>query len=151
MPRLNKVLQELNIGFDTAKDYLRKTFGISILSVNDKITEAQYQALLKKYKADKVFYSVIKKTFGTRPTKKNPQGIPAVFNDEEKEVALKVGDMLDVVPKKVWVKYKRGKNKKRLVRKGTKGNNGSNSKSSYIYPYKYIRFISVPFGGQRRR
>ena len=39
MPRLNKVLQELNIGFDTAKDYLRETFGISISSVNDKITE----------------------------------------------------------------------------------------------------------------
>ncbi|MBO5703955.1 MAG: hypothetical protein J6R91_05260 [Bacteroidaceae bacterium] len=143
MPRLNKILQELNIGFDTAKDYLRKTFGISILSVNDKITEAQYQALLKKYKADKVFYSVIKKTFGTRPTKKNPQGIPAVFNDEEKEVAQELGNILET---KRYLAKDRKKKGKRISK-------GKSKSSSYLtnYVYGYVRFISVPFGGQRRR
>lgn len=143
MPRLNKVLQELNIGFDTAKDYLRETFGISILSVNEKITEAQYQALLKKYKADKVFYSVIRKTFGTRPTKKNPQGIPAVFNDEEKKVAEELGNILET---KRYLAKDRKKKGKRISK-------GKSKSSSYLtnYVYGYVRIISVPFGGQRRR
>jgi hypothetical protein len=143
MPRLNKVLQELNIGFDTAKDYLRETFGISILSVNKKITEAQYQALLKKYKADKVFYNVIRKTFGTRPTKKNPQGIPAVFNDEEKKVAEELGNILET---KRYLAKDRKKKGKRISK-------GKSKSSSYLtnYVYGYVRIISVPFGGQRRR
>jgi hypothetical protein len=143
MPRLNKVLQELNIGFDTAKDYLRETFGISILSVNKKITEAQYQALLKKYKADKVFYSVIRKTFRTRPTKKNPKGIPAVFNDEEKIVAQELGNILET---KRYLAKDRKKKGKRISK-------GKSKSSSYLtnYVYGYVRIISVPFGGQRRR
>ncbi len=53
--RLNKVLGELNIGLQTAIDYLRKkNLGdIKDATVNTKISDEQYNALVKEFKGDK--------------------------------------------------------------------------------------------------
>ncbi len=53
--RLNKVLTELNIGLQTAVDFLKKkNLGeIEDATVNTKISDEQYKALVKEFKGDK--------------------------------------------------------------------------------------------------
>ena len=53
--RLNKVLTELNIGLQTAVDYLKKkNLGeINDATMNTKISDEQYDALVKEFKGDK--------------------------------------------------------------------------------------------------
>ena len=56
--RLNKVLTELNIGLQTAIDFLKNNKDLGEIrddaNVNTKITDEQYQALVDKFKGDKV-------------------------------------------------------------------------------------------------
>ena len=56
--RLNKVLTELNIGLQTAVDFLKNNKNLGEIrddaNVNTKITDEQYQALVDKFKGDKV-------------------------------------------------------------------------------------------------
>ena len=55
--RLNKVLTELNIGLQTAIDYLKNKKSLGDIkddaNVNTKITDEQYDALVKEFKGDK--------------------------------------------------------------------------------------------------
>ena len=45
MPRMIQVIRKLKIGFEKASEYLNSEFGINITSVNDKITDEQYEYL----------------------------------------------------------------------------------------------------------
>ena len=55
--RLNKVLTELNIGLQTAVEYLKKKPSLGEIkddaNVNTKISDEQYEALVKEFKGDK--------------------------------------------------------------------------------------------------
>ena len=55
--RLNKVLTELNIGLQTAVDFLKAKSSLGEIkddaNVNTKITDEQYEALVKEFKGDK--------------------------------------------------------------------------------------------------
>ena len=55
--RLNKVLTELNIGLQTAVDFLKSKKSLGEIrddaNVNTKISDEQYQALVKEFKGDK--------------------------------------------------------------------------------------------------
>ena len=55
--RLNKVLTELNIGLQTAIDYLKNKPSLGEIkddaNVNTKISDDQYDALVKEFKGDK--------------------------------------------------------------------------------------------------
>ena len=55
--RLNKVLTELNIGLQTAVDYLKNKRSLGEIkddaNVNTKISDEQYEALVKEFKGDK--------------------------------------------------------------------------------------------------
>ena len=55
--RLNKVLTELNIGLQTAVDFLKTKSSLGEIkddaNVNTKITDEQYEALVKEFKGDK--------------------------------------------------------------------------------------------------
>ena len=55
--RLNKVLTELNIGLQTAIDYLKNKKSLGEIkddaNVNTKITDEQYDALVREFKGDK--------------------------------------------------------------------------------------------------
>jgi translation initiation factor IF-2 len=55
--RLNKVLTELNIGLQTAIDYLKNKKSLGEIkddaNVNTKISDEQYEALVKEFKGDK--------------------------------------------------------------------------------------------------
>ena len=55
--RLNKVLTELNIGLQTAIDYLKNKPSLGEIkddaNVNTKISDEQYDALVREFKGDK--------------------------------------------------------------------------------------------------
>lgn len=45
MLKMIQVIRKLQIGFENASEYLNSEFGINITSVNDKITDEQYEYL----------------------------------------------------------------------------------------------------------
>ncbi|MDE5571667.1 MAG: translation initiation factor IF-2, partial [Prevotella sp.] len=55
--RLNKVLSELNIGFETAVEFLKKKTELGEIkddaTPNTKISDEQYQALVNQFNGDK--------------------------------------------------------------------------------------------------
>ena len=54
MPRLNKALKELNVGINTVADFLQKKGKpLEDASINAKITDEQYDILLKEFGSDK--------------------------------------------------------------------------------------------------
>ncbi len=71
--RLNKVLTELNIGLQTAIDYLKNKRSLGEIrddaNVNTKISDQQYDALVREFKGDKDVKTLAGKIF---PKKKKP-------------------------------------------------------------------------------
>ena len=53
--RLNKAIRELNIGFQTAVEFLKKKFNLedSELELTSKISDEQYESLVEVFKKDK--------------------------------------------------------------------------------------------------
>lgn len=45
MPRMIQVIRKLKIGLENASEYLNAEFGINITSINDSITDEQYEYL----------------------------------------------------------------------------------------------------------
>ena len=53
MPRLNKALKELNVGINTVAEFLQKKGKpLEDASINAKITDEQYDILLKEFGSD---------------------------------------------------------------------------------------------------
>jgi len=50
--RLNKAIRELNVGLQTAADFLGKKYGIEGADLNLKLTDEQYEALAKEFRTD---------------------------------------------------------------------------------------------------
>ena len=87
--RLNKVLTELNIGLQTAVDYLKNKKSLGEIkddaNVNTKISDEQYEALVKEFKGDK---DVKKRADMIFPKKKEkdkpkPKEVPVETKKEE--------------------------------------------------------------------
>ena len=53
--RLNKAIRELNIGFQTAVEFLTKKYNLESgdLELTSKISDEQYDALIEVFKKDK--------------------------------------------------------------------------------------------------
>ena len=70
--RLNKAISELNIGLQTAVDFLKKRseLGEAPEGPNSKLTEGQYKALVEAYKSDKEERTQAEKLFQKRPKEK---------------------------------------------------------------------------------
>ena len=90
--RLNKVLTELNIGLQTAVDFLKnkKTLGEikDDATPNTKISDEQYDALVGEFKGDKEVKSQAAQLFPKKPKEKKP----------EKKATTKAEDLLEQRP-----------------------------------------------------
>jgi hypothetical protein len=68
--RLNKVLTELNIGLQTAVDFLKNKKSLGEIkddaNVNTKISDEQYHALVSAFKGDKDIKSEAEKMFAKK-------------------------------------------------------------------------------------
>ena len=75
--RLNKVLSELNIGLQTAVDFLKKKSELGEVkddvSPNTKITDEQYQALVSEFKGDKAVKTQADMMFTKKVKEKKPE------------------------------------------------------------------------------
>ncbi len=86
--RLNKVLTELNIGLQTAVDFLKKKTSLGEIrddtTTNTKISDEQYQALVQEFSGDKAVKTQADKLFPKKPKEKKPEETKAITKTEEK-------------------------------------------------------------------
>jgi translation initiation factor IF-2 len=86
--RLNKVLTELNIGLQTAVDFLKKKTNLGEIredtTSNTKINDEQYNALVQEFSGDKAVKTQADKLFPKKPREKKPEETRAVTKTEEK-------------------------------------------------------------------
>ncbi len=77
--RLNRVLSELNIGLQTAVDFLRKKADIGEvkddISSNTKISDEQYEALVGEFKGDKDVKTQADMLFSKKPKEPKPKKV----------------------------------------------------------------------------
>ncbi len=83
--RLNKVLTELNIGLQTAVDFLKKKNSLGEIrddaTTNTKISDEQYEALVNEFSSDKAVKTQADKLFPKKKEKK-PEPVPAKTKTE---------------------------------------------------------------------
>ena len=88
--RLNKVLSELNIGLQTAVDFLKKKNELGEVkddvTPNTKISDEQYEALVDQFSTDKAVKSQAEKLFVKKPKEKK------VEKPEKPEKAVTASD-----------------------------------------------------------
>ena len=72
--RLNKAIRELNIGLQTAVDFLeKKKLGEVKGDLNFKLSDEQYDALVKEFKSDKDVKTDAARLFQKKPKEKKPK------------------------------------------------------------------------------
>ncbi len=84
--RLNKVLTELNIGLQTAVDFLKNKKGMGAIrddaTTNTKISDEQYEALVREFSSDKAVKTQADKLFPKKKEKK-PEPLARTKTEEE--------------------------------------------------------------------
>ncbi len=75
--RLNKALSELNIGLQTAVDFLKNKKSLGEIredaTSNTKISDEQYEALVQEFSGDKAVKTQADKLFPKKPKEKKPE------------------------------------------------------------------------------
>ena len=94
--RLNKVLSELNIGLQTAVDFLKKKSSLGEIkddaTPNTKISDEQYEALVNEFSTDKAVKTKAEMLFAKKPKEKK------VVEKPEKKAVVAADDLLDSHP-----------------------------------------------------
>ena len=94
--RLNKVLSELNIGLQTAVDFLKKKSALGEIkddaTPNTKISDEQYEALVNEFSTDKAVKTKAEMLFSKKPKEKK------VVEKTEKKAVVSADELLDSHP-----------------------------------------------------
>ena len=103
--RLNKVLTELNIGLQTAVDFLKKKSSLGEVkddvTPNTKITDEQYQALVSEFSGDKEVKSQASQLFPKKEKKKEKKPEVVEVKEEVRQTFKPLGKIdLDSIGKK---------------------------------------------------
>ena len=98
--RLNKVLTELNIGLQTAVDFLKNKKSLGDIkddaNVNTKISDEQYEALVKEFKGDKDVKKQAGMIFPKKKEKekdKKPQEVKVEVKEEPRQTFTPLGKL----------------------------------------------------------
>ena len=87
--RLNKVLTELNIGLQTAVDFLKKKTSLGDIrddaTTNTKISDEQYAALVEEFSSDKAVKTQADKLFPKKPKDKKPEAASSMAKTKTEE------------------------------------------------------------------
>lgn len=146
MPRLNKVLRELNIGFDTAVDFFYSKYRLNITSINEVISDEQYEEISYCFKRDKALRTATDKKVLSLKTRKNPNPAPADFTEIEQQILDEVAAS-DVITPKLFAKNR--KEKRQLQRKedfkAFKSRNTRSKKLSSFIQHNKGKAIQYPF------
>ena len=85
--RLNKVLSELNIGLQTAVDFLKKKSSLGEVkddaTPNTKISDEQYEALVEQFSTDKAVKTKADMLFTKKPKEKKPEKVEKTITSAE--------------------------------------------------------------------
>ena len=88
--RLNKVLTELNIGLQTAVDFLKNKKSLGEIrddvTTNTKISDEQYNALVEQFSSDKAVKTQAEKLFSKKPKEKKPEVTSTVAKTHTEEL-----------------------------------------------------------------
>ena len=88
--RLNKVLTELNIGLQTAVDFLKKKSSLGEIrddaTTNTKISDEQYEALVQAFSGDKAVKTQAEKLFINKKKDKKVEKPSVKVENEEVSV-----------------------------------------------------------------
>lgn len=147
MPRLSKALQILNIGFQTAAGFLKEEFGLNVTSVNESISDEQYGILLSHFNTDKVLHSIRMKKYQTMSSCRKSNPVEVSFTEEEEAMKDNVAD----IRLSRYIKCKRGKDKGKFVRARKGVGNNTKKSGRFDKAFGYVRIVSVPFGGMKKR
>ena len=94
--RLNKVLTELNIGLQTAVEFLKKKSSLGEIrddaTPNTKISDEQYEALVNEFSTDKAVKTKAEMLFSKKPKEKK------VVEKTEKKAVVSADELLDSHP-----------------------------------------------------
>jgi translation initiation factor IF-2 len=94
--RLNKVLSELNIGLQTAVDFLKKKSSLGEIkddaTPNTKISDEQYEALVNEFNTDKAVKTKAEMLFAKKPKEKK------VAEKPEKKAVAAADELLESHP-----------------------------------------------------
>ncbi|MBE6259556.1 MAG: translation initiation factor IF-2 [Prevotella sp.] len=94
--RLNKVLSELNIGLQTAVDFLKKKSALGEIkddaTPNTKISDEQYDALVNEFSTDKAVKTKAEMLFAKKPKEKK------VAEKPEKKAVVAADELLESHP-----------------------------------------------------
>ena len=94
--RLNKVLSELNIGLQTAVDFLKKKSSLGEIkddaTPNTKISDEQYDALVNEFSTDKAVKTKAEMLFAKKPKEKK------VAEKPEKKAVVAADELLESHP-----------------------------------------------------
>lgn len=140
--RLNKVAKEFHITLSEISRFLKEEYGICVTSLNDAITDEQYACIGEHYRKNKVYHEALqKKTYNVWKREK------LTFTEEElavmEEYRTEWPHPQTLESNKQEPRIKKGKSHHR--RKGGKS-------SSWLGNFKgYIRIVSIPFGGMKKR
>ncbi len=95
--RLNKVLSELNIGLQTAVDFLKKKSSLGEIkddaTTNTKISDEQYEALVNEFSTDKAVKTKAEMLFAKKPKPEKKVEKPV-----EKKATVPTDELLDSHP-----------------------------------------------------
>ncbi|MBQ9355783.1 MAG: translation initiation factor IF-2 [Prevotella sp.] len=87
--RLNKVLTELNIGLQTAVDFLKNKKSLGEIrddvTTNTKISDQQYEALVEQFSSDKAVKTQADKLFPKKPKEKKPEASSSMAKTRTEE------------------------------------------------------------------
>lgn len=83
--RLSKAIRELNIGLQTAVDFLEKKSNLGEVKANPnfKLSDEQYNALNEQFKSDKDVKTIAGRLFPKRPKEKKPESLKPQPKPEE--------------------------------------------------------------------
>ena len=147
MPRLSKALQILNIGFHTAAEFLKDKFGVNVYSLNEAISDEQYSCLLSHFNTDKVLHSIRMKKYQAMSSCRKSNPVEVSFTEEEEAMKDNVAD----IRLSKYIKCKRGKDKGKFVRARKGVGNNTKKSGRFDNAFGYVRIVSVPFGGMKKR
>ena len=93
--RLNKVLSELNIGLQTAVDFLKKKNSLGEVkddvSPNTKITDEQYKALVDEFSTDKAVKTQADMMFTKKVKEKKVEKVEKALTKTEEMIEQRAG------------------------------------------------------------
>ncbi|MCQ2114166.1 MAG: translation initiation factor IF-2 [Bacteroidaceae bacterium] len=97
--RLNKALRELNVGLQTAVDFLqKKNLGEIEANPNTKISDEQYDALIREFHGDKEMHTKTEKILVQQKEKKEEQRKAIQQQKEKVEKAEKINVSAPEIP-----------------------------------------------------